>query len=422
MFRRLLCLILLACSQGALGQAKAGASPALEFDAAIDRAVRVAPTVRARQAATTAIQEDAARAASLPDPTLSGGLMNLTATGADAFDFAAADMTMKSIGVSQAFPARAKRDALKAVAERRADEALAATQAEQLDVRRQAAQAWLALWAAEQEAEELRQMRGQVDVAASVATARLRGGSGSPMDALAVRADALQLENRIAAAEARTRAERDGLARWLDLPSESTHIEGSAPDVMSLPVPETTLLGSLDRQGPLLPWSSREAVAEAQVDLALAQKKPDWSLGAFYGQRSGGRSDMVSLQFSIDLPLFSVNRQDRGIAARRADLDSVAAQREDARRAQKESVQRMLAQWEGLRQQAKRERDEMLPLAAERVDLAVASYRGGGELRPWLEARRDEIELRIEHARRLGELGSAWAALAFLLPDAGEAP
>ena len=186
--------------------------------------------------------------------------------------------------------------------------------------------------------------------------------------------------------------------------------------VTVLPTSESALLSSIDRQGPLLPWASREAVAEAEVSLASAQKRPDWSVGASYGQRDGHRSDMFTLEFSIDLPLFTDNRQDRGVAAKRAEWDAVGASHEDARRAQVEVVRRMLAEWSGLKRQVTREETQMLPLARDRAQTAVASYGGGGELQPWLEARRNEIELHIEQARHLGELGRAWAALAYLLP------
>ena len=38
-------------------------------------------------------------------------------------------------------------------------------------------------------------------------------------------------------------------------------------------------------------------------------------------------------------------------------------------------------------------------------------------LQPWLDARRDELAVHLAHATHLGELGHAWAALAFLLPE-----
>lgn len=408
---RLLGVAALLCA-GAISAAPAQ----LGFQAAVERAIRIAPTLAARQSQALAAREEAGRAAALPDPKLSVAIENLPITGADAFDFRADEMTMKRVGVMQEFPARAKRRAQQAVADRLLDQAQALTVVEQLSVARATAEAWINVWAAERELAALQGLGQQSALAIRVAKARLGAGTGTAVDAMATQASALELENKIEAADAAAEGARSTLARWLDAGSTEVSSSGAPPDLSVLPTSEADLLSSIERQGPVLPWQSREAGAEAEVDLATAQKRPDWSIGAAYGQRSGSRSDMLTLEFSVQLPLFTVNRQDRGIAARRADLDAVVAAHQEARRAQLEAVRRGLAEWKGLNRQVVRKEREMLPLARDRAETALAGYRGGGELQPWLEARRDELELHIEHARHLGELGRAWAALAYLLP------
>jgi cobalt-zinc-cadmium efflux system outer membrane protein len=394
----------------------------ISFDDAQRLAAERAPMLRARQAQIAATREEAVRAAALPDPKLTLGLANWPVTGAGAFDFRADDMTMKQIGVMQEFPARAKRQARQAVADRGIEQAQALSAAERLAVRRGVAEAWIALWAARREVSALQTLREPADVAVRTAKARLAGGIGTVTDTLATQAAALELENRIDAAQATSEAARAGLARWLCVEPEDLDAEDAPPELTELPVAPATLLASIDRQGPLLPWRSREALAEVEVDAAIAEKRPDWSLGVTYGQRDRmpngeSRSDMLMVEVAIDLPLFPRNRQDRGVAARRAELDAVVAEREEARRLQTETVRRALADWQGLQRQVTRKETESLPLAHDRAKTALAAYAGGGDLQPWLEARRDEIELHLEHARHLGELGRVWAALAYLLPD-----
>lgn len=399
----------------------------LSFDDALSIAIARAPMLEARHLQVTASREEAARAAALPDPKLKLGVANLPVTGADAFDFGADFMTMKQIGVMQEFPARAKRQARQTVADRTVEQAQALSTAERQTVRQAVAQAWIALWAAQREVAALRALREPTDVAVRAAKARLAGGTGSAVDVMATQNAALELENRIDAAEASLEAARASLARWLGEDPAELRIDGAPPELTALPVAPPTLLTSLDQQGPLLPWRSREAVAEAQVEAAMAEKRPDWSLGVTYGQRDRSpeglsRSDMLMVEFAIDLPLFTRNRQDRGIAARRAELDAVAAEREDARRVQAETVRRVLAEWNGLKRQVTRQEAETLPLANDRSRTALAAYGAGGDLQPWLEARRDEIELHVMFARHLGELGRTWAALAYLLPEEETAP
>ena len=417
----MLCLI--ACFVAA----PAWSASALSFEDTVRLAVERAPTLDARRLQGVAAREEAARASALPDPQLTVGIDNLTLTGSDAFDFRADDMTMKRIGLMQEVPARAKRQARQAVADRNIEQAEALSTAERLAVRKAAAEAWIALWAAKREVEALNSLREQSKLAIRLSKAQLANGAGTAVDTLATQAAALDLDNRIDEAEASVEAARSSLARWLGVDPAELATVGEPPDLMILPVNEASLLATVDQQGPLLPWRSTEATAEAEVTLASAEKRPDWSIGASYGQRDRTpagmpRSDMLTVEFAIGLPLFSANRQDRGVAARRAELNAVAASHEDARRAQIEAVHRTLAEWNGLKRQIARKEQEALPLAHDRSQTAIASYGGGGELQPWLEARRDELELHIEHARHLGELGRAWAALAYLLPTEETAP
>ena len=92
------------------------------------------------------------------------------------------------------------------------------------------------------------------------------------------------------------------------------------------------------------------------------------------------------------------------------------ATREDLRRQETARVRADLARWEGLKRQVALHEDSLLPLAQDRSATALAAYRAGGDLQPWLAARRDELDVHLAHAEHVGELGRAWAALAFLLP------
>jgi outer membrane protein TolC len=187
-------------------------------------------------------------------------------------------------------------------------------------------------------------------------------------------------------------------------------------------VPPARLEHAIDRQAPLQVWDAREQAAQAALDQARAAKHPDWSVSLMYGKRDPMLSDMVSLQVGVSLPLFTRNRQDRGISARQAERDAVLANHEDARRAQRETVDRSIALWEGWNRQIERYRATLLPLARDRAKTALASYRGGGALQPWLDARREEIELRLQYADALAARARLWASLAYLLPTSEAMP
>ena len=242
-------------------------------------------------------------------------------------------------------------------------------------------------------------------------------GSATASDVLAVQAQVLELDNRIAAAQADVEASTAMLARWVGdgaTPAKET------PDFARLPVDPATLLASIDRLPTVLPLQARIERAAAAVDLARAGKRPDWSVAAAYGQRSGGRDDMLMLEIGIGLPIFPGHRQDRDVAAREAEYQGALASREDQRRAAAAWLRAQIAQWRALVAQVTLHERQLLPLASDRTATALASYRGGGELSPWIEARRDELATHLSHVNHLAELGKTWAELAFLLPEGGQ--
>ncbi len=402
-----------------LATAGRAADAPLTLQAAVQRGLAEAPLIGSRQADVQAMREEAARAGRLPDPSLDVGVANYPVTAPGAFSLRSDTMTMRTIGVTQAIPSRAARDADKSLANAQVDAALADRTATAQTVQERIADAWVGVWATRQKRALLDELRGESTLAEKVTQARLRGGDGSAADALAARADAAALDNRLEAVDAELAAAQAGLQRWLGptLPDLA-----EPPDFGQLPIPPQRLQQRIDEQAPMQAWQAREQVARAALEQARAARHPDWSVSAMYGKRAPRLSDMVTLQVSVSLPLFTRNRQDRGISAKQAQADAVQFAHDDARRAQREKVERTVATWQGWNRQIQRYRDTLLPLARDRTKTALASYRGGGLFQPWLDARRDDIELRLRYADALAARARLWASLAYLLPNPETTP
>lgn len=103
-WHRLLLLLLL----GALPFGVCAAEP-LSLEAAVERALDIAPQVNSRAANFEAMQALAVSAGRLPDPELVVGIDNLPIDGPDAYSTTRDFMTMRKVGVMQEFPAAAKR-------------------------------------------------------------------------------------------------------------------------------------------------------------------------------------------------------------------------------------------------------------------------------------------------------------------------
>jgi outer membrane protein TolC len=180
-------------------------------------------------------------------------------------------------------------------------------------------------------------------------------------------------------------------------------------DATAIHLPDHPHLQSLARQ---------IDIAQSDADLAKAATKPDWGMEVSYAQRGPAYINMLSLQVSIDLPLFAGRRQNREALARAAQVEQARALREDALRQHLSEAAVAQAEWQAASARLKRFDDDLLPLARDRARLALASYRGGiGTLTTVLEARRVELDLQLLKWQLAAEQSRAAAQLIYFLPE-----
>lgn len=395
----------------------AQSSAPLGMDDAVRLAESQAPMLAAQQAAISAAQSEAVRAPQLPDPQLVAGIDNLPVNTSERFSLTRDDFTDRKVGIMQTFPRKEKRRLRgeRAQAEVETESARLITQS--LDVRRQAAQAWIDLYAMERERGLIDSLAPELETQVRTAEAVLRGGSGHAADVLAAQAAKVKLDDRRDDIDRQIAQARATLARWIGAEAASRPL-ADPPDFTTLPQPPAALLENIGRHGALLPFAGMESAAEADIALARAEKKPDWSLEVDYMQRGPAYSNFVSVAVHIDLPLFPTHRQDPAIAAKRALLDKIQAERADAERMHREDTEKTLAAWQAADKRVQRYEKELLTLAEQRAQVALAAYSGGqGDIQPALLARTDEIEARLAYVDQLRERARDWAELRFLLPE-----
>lgn len=396
----------------------AGAAEPLTLDEALAVAEREAPSLVAAEAAERGASSLVAASESLPDPELLVGLDNVPVTGPDAGSLTDDFMTMRRVGIMQSFPRRAKRQARGERARAELAREAAELAVERTRVREQVALAWFELGFAERKRDGIAALVSLVDLQVAAADAQVAAGTTSAADALSARALRAALAERTILAESDATRARAMLGRWL--PHDIERPLAAMPDLDALTAEDTAIEDSVARHRELVPYAARTRVAAAELELARQDKRPDWALEASYGNRGPAYSDMVTVGVRIDLPIFSARRQDPVIAARRAALDEVEAEREAVRREHVAELRAQLAVFEATRARRRQYRDELLPLAADRSDAALAAYRGGSSsLAQSVTALTDRIELEIAAIDRDAELARAWVALhyAFVSED-----
>ncbi len=372
----------------------------LSFDAALAIAVSETPQLRAEAAQIDAARQAAIPAGALPDPRLALGLDNVPIDGANRFSLSSEPMTMQRIGVMQEFPNNAKRGARVDAARGRVALNEAQTRITRLTVLRETAVAWISRDAVERQLARIDALESENRLFDAAVRARIAGGKGSAMEAVASRQEAAMIDARRDDLTARRQQAIAALKRWVG-PRAVAPLKGVAPDWT---IARATLEHALHGHPELAIFDPKGRVLDAEVAEARADKQPDWALELAYSKRGAQFGDMAMVQVSFDLPLFAATRQDPKIAAKLAERMGLDAEREAVLREHAAMLEADFAEYQRLVSAVKRQRDVLLPLAGEKVDLAMAGWRGGkGELVDLVMARRERIDVELRAIALEGE-------------------
>lgn len=385
----------------------------------LERALRLAEErsrqIAAQDSAVAASRELAGAAGQRPDPVLKAGINNLPVNGPDQFSLTRDFMTMRSIGVMQEYTRDGKLKARSARFDREADAAEAARYVVRANLQRDTAIAWMDRHYQERIREVLVGQRDETMLQIEASDAAYRGGRGSQVDSFAARAAVAQIEDRIAQAERQIASAKTRLARWIG--KAGLEPLGAPPTMGTVSLRETGLEDQLAHHPQIALLARQEAVAEAEAQVARSDKQADWNLELMYSQRGPAFSNMISFNVAIPLQWDQKNRQDRALAAKLALVEKSRAEREETTRDQIAEARVMLQEWQSNRERLARYDTSLLPLAGERTRAALAAYRANSTpLSSVLDARRNEIDFRLERIRLDMETARLWAQLTYLIP------
>jgi outer membrane protein TolC len=398
----------------AVAQAAAGPR-VLTLERALQLAQQRSAGLVAEDAAASAARSMAIAAGQLPDPTLTVGINNLPVTRQDQFSVGRDFMTMRSIGITQEFTRASKLQARASRFEREAQADEAARELALANLQRDTALAWLDRCFEERARELIVDQRDEAKLQIDAAEVAYRGGRGSQADAFAARSTLAQIEDRLAQSERDLATARTRLARWVGTAADEAI--GPLPTLETVRLRPEDLESGLAHHPQIAVMLEQEAAAQAEADEARANKRPDVSVALMYSQRGSSFSNMVSINVSIPLQWDQKHRQDQELAARLALVRKMRAEREEETRMHVAEATSMLQQWRGNRERLGRYDASLMPLAADRIEAALAAYHGGtGPLTVVLDARRAVLDTRMERLRLEQEVARLWAQLNYLVP------
>jgi outer membrane protein TolC len=381
-------------------------SPAasLSLEQVVALAVQRSDAARSARHGAVGASEAARAAGQLPDPALRVGVDNLPISGGDRFSTRDA-MTMKRIGVAQEWLPSEKRAARQATAEAMVRREAVSVQLTEAEVRLQTGLAYVDAYFANEALKLAVQAEHHVHEEVAAAVGRMTSPAGSSQDVLAVTGARGIAEDDTAEIRQQQAAARVALERWVGIRID----ELTPPDGWGVPDERKYVAAH-----PRVAAARRDLeLARKEVDMASADRNPNWSWEISYGQRAGN-PDMISFGVSIPLPVARAQRQDRDVASRLALAEKVDADLAEATRMATGEYRALASDASRLRERIDRFRISVVATAQQRTASALAGYRSNQTpLMVLFDARHAEVEAQRKLLNLQRDLARTELQLAF---------
>lgn len=159
-----------------------------------------------------------------------------------------------------------------------------------------------------------------------------------------------------------------------------------------------------------------------QVDIAREAYSPQFGVEVMYAYRQSNNmrgepaSDLVSAYLTMDLPLFTGNRQDRNLSAAQYQVGAAQSQKDTLLMQMHAKVNALLVERDNLTQRLQRYQSTLLPQATARVKAVERGYQNNtAQFNDVIMASSDELALQLEYQRLLTDLNQVNNNLAALL-------
>ena len=393
----------------------AAASQPLTLAEAGRRALHDEPGTVALLERAAAFDELAMAAGQLPDPQLRFGAANLPLEGGG---FRTEGMSQAQLGVRQVFPPVASRTAASDRYHALGRERRAQAEERRRQVLLEVRGAWLGAYQEARSGQLVLDSQALFANLVTITRSLYAVGTKNQQDLLRAELELSHLQARLIAIEERESTARAELERWIG--ADAPRPLPDLPDWPGLP-PLDDLRTALGEHPALVAAAAKVAAGDAGVKLARSRFRPNWTLDAAYAYRDGGlpdgspRSDFFSVVATLSAPLFTANRQHRGLRAAAAQRRSAAAAHDDLQRRLEGDLLREHSRWLDLGRRLTLYEDVLLAQATANAEASLAAYRSeAADFADVMRSYIHDLEVRLEHVQLGVDRRRSHAELAYL--------
>ncbi|HFQ5000367.1 TPA: TolC family protein [Vibrio vulnificus] len=378
-------------------------------------------------AQSQAMRESGVAASTLMDPKLKVGFGGLPV---DSFKFDEDPMTNISIGLMQQFERGSTLELQSKKASQQADGMALQVAAREREVANGITQLWLELGYQQQAERVLLENQRLMRELESFISTNYSIGKSEAQDLLNAQLQVSQLEEKLQANQQMQRRILSQMSEWLgsewlyqqrDLKA-SNQLNWDALERL-LSASSTTQHFAQLAQHPMVQMANANiAVSQTQVELAQQSYTPQFGVEVMYAYRQASNmkgepaSDLVSAYLTMDIPLFTGNRQDRAHAAAQYQVGAAQSQKDLLLAQMNAKVNALLVDRSNLEQRLERYQNTLLEQAKARTKAVERGYQNStAQFNDVIAATRDELAVELESQRLLTDLNQVNSNLAMLL-------
>jgi cobalt-zinc-cadmium efflux system outer membrane protein len=350
----------------------------LGLDDAVALALSDNPGLGSLQARARALADVPSQVGTLPDPTLTLGVLSLPT---DTYSLSQEAMTQTQVGIGFTVPGPGKLGLREQVADLEAGTAEQDVAERRLALISSVRAIWWNLFYLDRALSLVQRNRALLRDFVKIAETKYKTGQGMQSDVLLAQVELSKLLEMEIALRASRRSQMSALNALLGrTASNEITLPDQVPEALP-PVPDSAMLIKLAQQNRPLIVARRNMLEAARTRTQLAEKDyyPDLRLGAAYGFRRNdpngkSRADLASITLNLNLPIFAGSRQDKAVDQRQAEEQKDKYSLQDASVQVGAETEQAIADYLAAREQASLFKSGIIPQASQTASAMFAAY------------------------------------------------
>lgn len=313
------------------------------------------------------------------DPKLRFGAQ---AVPVDTFDLDQEPMTQLVVGYQQMFPRGEKLKNNSDVMLANAGVEASKVELRKRQVIREVRKSWYEVWYRQQALKIIQSNRNIFEEMLDINQSFYASGRADQQSVVQAELDISLIDDKLQTMQSELLVSQESLIKWLGI--EQVIVNETLPEENSnfIQSVETLQLGL--KKHPLINQAN-EKLNKRKSELALTQDKysAQWGMDVRYGYRQGEnndgseRADFLTAMVTVDLPVFTEQRQDRQVAASRNKMHSARYQKIDIERELLKQLKQTLVRLLKFKQRLSLYSKKINPQAKQNAEVAMRGYQSG---------------------------------------------